>query len=370
MNELSKRERLELSINFKEVDRIVVFDTLHQPDVIEYYTNKKLTYKNYESDLKIIGEATQKVIDLTCNFIAPLKVGRFKHDDGFIYLCDGWTTWLEKRPFDNTKELEEYIKRNIEEVNNYKQGEQWTFQGNTNASGVRFKNNYREDFLARQLLLGDTVLMHDESPVGLDTAWNRAGFINFVFLYQEKPQLISEWLEALLNHEIKRVKDVADYELSPIVLVYADIADKNNIFFTKDFLKKEFFSRLRRLVDAWHQYNIKCIYHSDGNLNIILDDLIATGIDGINPLEPDCNMFLKDIKKKYPKLILTGGVDAKRYLAAGTLDEIKQDVINCIKIAGLTGYLIGSSSEEILPSYKMDNVIRMLETVKRYKFNN
>lgn len=365
MDELTKRERVERSLSFKEVDRVAIFDVLHQPEVVEYYAGKRLSYKNYLSDLKIVGEATQKVIDTTCNFIAPLKVRRFKDDDGFVYAVDGWTIWLEKRPFEDLKGLEEYIKKNIEEINNYRIGEQWTFQGKTATSGVNLKDKYRDDFLTRQKLLGDTVLMHDESPVGLDTAWIRAGFENFIFLYQEKPDLLSEWLEALVNHEIKRVRDVADYDLSPLVLVYADIGDKNNIFFTPRFLEKEFFPRLEKLVDAWHEYNIKCIFHSDGNLNKILDNLVATGIDGLNPLEPDAKMYLKDVRDKYPNLVLTGGIDAKGVLAFGTTEEVRQNVINAIDEVGITGYLLGTSSEEILPSYIKENVIEMFETVKK-----
>lgn len=364
MYELTKRERVENSLSFKEVDRVAVFDVLHHPDVVEYYTGKKLSYKNYLSDLKIMGEATQKVIDTTCNFIAPLKIRRFKDDDGFVYASDGWTSWLEKRLFRDIKGLEEYIKKNIEVINDYKQGEQWTFQGKAAVSGVNLKDKYRDDFLTRQELLGDTVLMHDESPVGLDTAWIRAGFENFIFLYQEKPELVSEWLEALVNHEIKRVRDIADYDLSPLVLVYADIADKNNIFFTPNFLKKELFPRLKRLVSTWHEYNIKCIFHSDGNLNEILGDLVATGIDGLNPFEQDAKMYLKDVRDKYPNLVLTGGIDAKGVLAFGTTEEVRQNVINAIDEVGITGYLLGSSSEEILPSYIKENIIEMFETVK------
>ena len=367
MGELTKRERVERALNFQEVDRVAIFDVLHQPEVVEYYSGKKLSYEDYLSDLKIMGEATQKAIDVTCNFIAPLKVSRDKDGDGFVYASDGWTFWLEERPFKDIKGLEEYIKRNIDEINDYKPGEQWTFQGKVGVSGVNLKDKYRDDFLTRQKLLGDTVLMHDESPVGLDTAYTRAGFENFVYLYCDNPSLVSEWLEALVNHEIKRVRDIADYDLSPLVLVYADIADKNNVYFTPEFLGKELFPRLKKLVDAWHEHNIKCIYHSDGNLNEILEDLVATGIDGINPLEPDAGMFLKDVREKYPALILTGGVDAKRVLASGTVEEARQNVENAINDAGITGYLLGSSSEEILPSYKKRNVVEMLETAKRIR---
>lgn len=73
---------------------------MHQPVVAEYYTGKKLSYTDYEKDLVIMGEAHQKCgVDLTCNFIAPLKPGIRNDDDGFVYKTEVWTIWLEKRPF-------------------------------------------------------------------------------------------------------------------------------------------------------------------------------------------------------------------------------------------------------------------------------
>jgi hypothetical protein len=371
MEHLKKSERVLRSINFDSVDRVAIFESMHQFEVAEYYTGKKLSYSNYEDDLVIMGEAHQKCgIDLTCNFIAPMKPGIRVDDDGFIYIQEVWTIWLKERPFNDIKGLEEYIKKNIREVNNYKREEQWTFQGKTATSGIKTNDNYRSDFLKRQKLLGDVLLMHNESPVGLDTAWTRAGYENFVFLYYEKPELISEWLEALLNHEIKRVKDVADPELSPLVLVHADMADKNDIIFTKDFLKKEVFPRLKRLVDTWHEHDIKCIFHSDGNLNKVMDELVAAGIDAINPIEPDAKMLLKNLRSKFPKLVLTGGVDAKKFLASGLVEEIRKNVIDCINDAGFTGYLLGSSSEEILYDYKKENVIEMFQTAQNQKAIN
>ncbi len=52
----------------------------------------------------------------------------------------------------------------------------------------------------------------------------------------------------------------------------------------------------RRLVERAHALGLKVVRHSDGNLWAILDELIASGYDGLNPLEPQAGMNLKKVK--------------------------------------------------------------------------
>ena len=137
----------------------------------------------------------------------------------------------------------------------------------------------------------NTVLFPSESPVGLDTAYVRAGLELFSYGYAENPELVSDWLEALNCAEIQRVHEVADAALSPVALVFADQADKNQTLFSPAFLRREFFPRLRKLVEAWHSHGVKVIFHSDGNLWSVLDDFKQAGIDGLNPLEPLSRMY-------------------------------------------------------------------------------
>jgi hypothetical protein len=63
----------------------------------------------------------------------------------------------------------------------------------------------------------------------------------FVYGYMEYPELISEWLEALNEAEIKRVHDTADPTLSPVALVFADMAFKNTLLFSPAFYARSFF---------------------------------------------------------------------------------------------------------------------------------
>jgi hypothetical protein len=362
MKTMTAWERVVNAMEFKPVDRIPIFDLIHNIPLLEYCTGEKVTLEN---GLDLLCKTISMNLDATRGISPPVEEKVIVHEDGFVYKQEWWTTWLIERPFKDPAGLKEYIKRNIDEIRDYQPGDMWTFAGKGNVWGQSQKSP-REQFLELQEKLGDTVLFPTESPVGLDTAYIRAGLDLFVYGYMEYPELISEWLEALNEAEIKRVHDTADPTLSPVALVFADMAFKNTLLFSPAFLRKEFFPRLKKLVDAWHSHGIKVIFHSDGNLMEVLDDLVATGIDGLNPIEPLAGMDIGTIREKYPKLTLMGGIDCSQLLPYGTREEVGQAVKKAIEDGWRGGGLILGSSTEIHPDCKLENILQMWESIRNY----
>jgi len=61
---------------------------------------------------------------------------------------------------------------------------------------------------------------------------------------------------------------------------------------------------IKKINEAWHQHFFKCLFHSDGYLMDIMDDLIETGIDGLNPIETTVAMSIKNLKNTETKFFL------------------------------------------------------------------
>ena len=362
---MTARQRIECVLQGKLPDRVPIFDLVQHLPLIEHITGEKITVEN---GLDLLFKTIGQCLDITRGIAAPAEERIDRHEDGFVYKHEWWTTWLLERPFKDTESLLEHVRRNIEEIYGRKQYEMFTFAGKANVWGASSKSP-REQYLDLQEKLGEnTVLFPNESPVGLDTAHHRAGLTLFSYAYAENPELISQWLEALNWAEIQRVHETADPSLSPVALVYADIADKNQLLFSPKFLRKEFFPRLRKLVDTWHSYGIKVIYHSDGKLWQVMEDFKASGIDGINPLEPLSHMYAGDVRKSCPEFVLMGGIDASQLLAFGSPEDIRAAVRKTIDEAGANGRLWLGSSTEIHPAVKLENALAMWDEIEKYGY--
>ena len=359
---MTARERIEATLRGETPDRIPIFDLIQNLDLIEYVTGEKVTPAN---GLDLLCRTIGKHLDITRGISAPAEERTIRNDDGFVYRQEWWTTWLVERPFADARGLLDYVRRNTDELYDRKPGDMWTFAGKGNVWGEA-NESPREQFLRLQEKVGEnTVLFPNESPVGLDTAHIRAGLVLFSYAYAEEPETISAWLEALNWAEIQRVHETADATLSPVALVYADQADKNKTLFSPAFLRREFFPRLQKLVDAWHSHGIKVIFHSDGNLWAVLNDFRASGIEGINPLEPLSHMYAGDVRKSYPDWILMGGIDASQLLPFASEEEVRAAVRRTIADAGGGGKLWLGSSTEIHPAIPVRNVVAMWDEAEK-----
>jgi len=359
---MTARQRIEATLRGEMPDRVAVFDVIQNIPLIEYVTGETLTPAN---GLDLLCRTIGECLDLVRGIAAPAEEKTVRNEDGFVYKHEWWTTWLVERPFRDVRGALEYVRRNIDEIYNRKPGDMWTFAGLANVWGAATRSP-REQFLMLQEKVGEnTVLFPYESPVGLDTAHIRLGLEMFSYAYAEEPEVISAWLEALCWAEVQRVHESADPGLSPVALVYADQADKNQTLFSPAFLRREFFPRLRKLVDAWHSHGIQVIFHSDGNLWRVMEDFAASGIDGLNPLEPLSKMYAGDVRKAHPEWILMGGIDASRLLPFATEEAVREAVRRTIAEAGAAGKLWLGSSTEIHPAIPVANALAMWDEIGR-----
>jgi uroporphyrinogen decarboxylase len=207
----------------------------------------------------------------------------------------------------------------------------------------------------------DPAVLVLESGVGLTEMYWMAGLEMFSYLLADYPDLVEEWLEARNQAELRRVAAIADPELIPIALTYDDIAYKNGTLFAPAWLRQHWVPRLARLNEAWHARGTVCLFHSDGKLWSILDDLVAAGIDGLNPLEVIAGMSVREVRQRHSRLFLTGGIDVSQLLTYGSPEEVRTVCRQAIADAGGVGYFLGSTTE-LHPDVRLENAIAMFET--------
>jgi uroporphyrinogen decarboxylase len=97
------------------------------------------------------------------------------------------------------------------------------------------------------------------------------------------------------------------------------------------------------MVSAFKQAGARrVIFHSDGDIRRFLDMLIDAGFDGINPVEPRARMHIPELRKAYPRLILTGGMDNTGALVQGPAERIRRETQAILEVAQDGGVIIGS----------------------------
>lgn len=128
-----------------------------------------------------------------------------------------------------------------------------------------------------------------------------------------------------------------------------DVASQNGMMMSLDMWRKYFkpvYKKLFALCKSLNP-NIKIAYHSCGNVETIIPDLIEIGLDVLNPIQP-LSMEPAMLKEKYgQKLTLFGGLDVQLILPTKTPEEVALETRRLKEVCGKGGGYILNPAHHI-----------------------
>ncbi len=147
--------------------------------------------------------------------------------------------------------------------------------------------------------------------------------------------------------------------------VYGDVAYKNGPFMSPRHYREFVYPYHMRLFNAFHQRGMPVIFHSDGDIRLILDDLIAAGVDCINPLESRAGMDLRELAPRYgDRLGFCGNIDVT-VLATNDREAILGELTSKLGAAMPFNGCFYHSDHSIPPGVSLDTYRFVLDQVRR-----
>ncbi len=366
MIKLNSTERIVNTFEGKELDRLPIFDIIHNTDFIEYVTGKKITPGNAED---LTCEAVRKNLDLVRHFCIPedLEVRTVTDEDGFVYRVEWWTKEIISRPIESLQDARDLMKRDIDRIYESINKQQFCHQAKEHLNLFGEKYTYPEEvndhFQSVTKKLEDTMMIAPEIVPGLYTAQNRFGFDLLVFLQNDFPDLFLEYYDALIDHELFRIDSFAPTGLSKVAFISESIAFNTGLIYSPEYIRTVVLPRVKKCVDRWKKYNYYVVWHSDGKKWDIIPDILELGVDSINPCEPLAGMEVGKFRELYPDTVIGSMVDCQDMLAFGTPEDVVKATRKALEDSGGAKTLIGSSSE-IHPEIRVDNALAMYETAR------
>ncbi|PWH17530.1 MAG: hypothetical protein DDG58_07890 [Ardenticatenia bacterium] len=188
---------------------------------------------------------------------------------------------------------------------------------------------------------------------------------DFLAFMIEQPRLVHEVLDMVNEFAIALARRAVRAG-AEVIMLGDDIAYRTAPMISPQMYNEFIRPRLARIVQAIHDEGAFVVKHSDGNLWPILDMIISTGIDAINPLEPVAEMDIGEVKRRYgDRVCLIGNIDCGDLLSYGTPDQVRRMVRETIRTAGVGGGYIVSSSNTIHSAVKPENYCAMIEETHR-----
>jgi uroporphyrinogen decarboxylase len=106
------------------------------------------------------------------------------------------------------------------------------------------------------------------------------------------------------------------------------------------------------------------VKHTDGDVRGLLEDIVATGVDGIGPLEPGAGMDPGEVKRRWgSRVAVVGSVDVD-LLCRGSIEEVRSATRALVESVSPGGGHVLSSANTITSAVRSENFVEMVRTAR------
>ncbi|HUX96559.1 MAG TPA: uroporphyrinogen decarboxylase family protein [Bacteroidales bacterium] len=151
-----------------------------------------------------------------------------------------------------------------------------------------------------------------------------------------------------------------------------DIGTQNSLMIDELTWGKWLQPRLKRVVDTAREVNpdILIFYHSCGYITPFIDKLIDTGIDILNPIQPECMDFDEIHERFGNRLSFWGTLGTQQLLPYGSKDEVKRVALSRLELCGSKGGIVIGPTHMVEPEVPWDNLVAITDAAREFEQKN
>ncbi len=224
---------------------------------------------------------------------------------------------------------------------------------------------YADELKRQQDLFGDACLVISHfGQADFMGGYNAWGYENYLTAAALDPALMRRYYHhsalwgRLFNEAL--VLAVEKYSLPPFAYTGQDICGANGPLMSPAMLREIYFPELKWCLEPAVAGGLRLIWHCDGNIMPILEDLMDLGIAGLQGFEEEHGVDygrlcgLQDLSG-HP-LIILGCVSVTTTLPFGTPEDVRQSVERSFTLAGPGRGHILSTTSSTLPETPLENI--------------
>ena len=197
-----------------------------------------------------------------------------------------------------------------------------------------------------------------------ETAWALRGLGRLLMDLIEDPDLAERILDIPYRYHLAAARRLVEMGVD-MIWTGDDVGSQLGMIISpstwRQFLKPrmaELISTLKRIKPS-----LKIAYHSDGNIEPIIPELIEIGVDVLNPVQPRC-MDPGRLKKAYgDELCFWGTIDEQHTLPFGSPDDVRAEVTARLADLGTGGGLILGPTHHVQLDTPLENFWAMVDTI-------
>jgi len=197
-----------------------------------------------------------------------------------------------------------------------------------------------------------------------ETAWALRGLEQMLIDMARDPDMANHLFDIPYNYHLTAAKKLVTMGVDMIYLG-DDMGAQNRLMISPRMWRMFFKPRMATFISELRAINpiLKVAYHTDGNVEPLIPELIEIGLDVLNPVQP-ASMDPAKIKKLYgDQLSFWGTIDEQHTLPFGTPADVVNEIHTRLETVGYNGGLILAPTHSIQLDTPMENFWAMINTI-------
>lgn len=226
----------------------------------------------------------------------------------------------------------------------------------------------------QELFGGDALVIDGFGQADFMGGYNVFGYENYLAAAALYPEAMRRYyhhtalLGRLANQAIVEAMD--RWELPRFVYSGQDICGANGPLMSPTMLRELYFPELDWCMEPLREGNVGVIWHCDGNIMPILDDLLGLGVVGLQGFEEEHGVDYELLcRLKAPDggpLVMLGCVSVVTTLPFGSEDDVRRSVERSFTAAGRGRGHVLSTTSSTLPGTPFANIDAMFEHTRSF----
>lgn len=186
----------------------------------------------------------------------------------------------------------------------------------------------------------------------LENVIELVGYENLCLMLYDQPELAGRIFDAVGSRLVRYYELALQHEAVGLISSNDDWGFNSQPFLSPAMMRKYVFPWHQRIVDTVHRAGRPVFLHSCGNLNSLMDEVIAMGYDAKHSFEDNIQPIEQAYEAYAGRIALLGGLDMN-YLCTRPEDEIYRRTLAMLERSSIRGGWAvgtGNSVPEYLPA--------------------